>query len=403
MRWALGSTAALAAAGGAMAAAAERPNTPSALQQSAPPTTSGATASAALWSFGVIADIQYCDCPEATNYHGTETRDYRGSLEQVRCAATYWSSLPSLQFIAQLGDLIDGQNAGTYGAGVANGVQSDVAFQRVADALSACAAPVYHAIGNHELYNYDWAGLRERLNVPSRGWRVSADDDDHCCFAARPVEGWTILTLNAYEVSILQERSLPGYRAAAALLREYNPNASGGEDTEPIPQGVDFFDNLVGVKRRYVPFNGGLGERQLRWLRAEVVAARTRGDRILVLSHLPLHVPAASKQTVAYDSDEAMKILHEDGCGRVVAVLAGHLHRGGYAVDGEGVHHVTLQSPLTHRDAYGHVDVYSDRLELVTGESSGIPRRSMPFPELHLVPSGAAAAAAAAAREGADS
>ena len=30
----------------------------------------------------------------------------------------------------------------------------------------------------------------------------------------------------------------------------------------------------------------------------------------------------------------------------MVAVVAGHLHRGGYAVDAHGVHHVTLQSPL---------------------------------------------------------
>ena len=44
---------------------------------------------------------------------------------------------------------------------------------------------------------------------------------------------------------------------------------------------------------KYVPFNGGVGGRQLRWLRKEVVAARERGDRILVrngsINPLPAH------------------------------------------------------------------------------------------------------------------
>ena len=34
---------------------------------------------------------------------------------------------------------------------------------------------------------------------------------------------------------------------------------------------------------RYVPFNGGLGQRQLEWLRGEVRAACAAGDRIVVL------------------------------------------------------------------------------------------------------------------------
>ena len=58
--------------------------------------------------------------------------------------------------------------------------------------------------------------------------------------------------------------------------------------------------------------------------------------------------------------------------------------RLGYAVDEEGVHHVTLESPLTHKDCYGHVDVYADRLVL-TGQGD-LTSRVMHFPELHAVP-----------------
>ena len=33
-----------------------------------------------------------------------------------------------------------------------------------------------------------------------------------------------------------------------------------------------------------------------------------------------------------FDSEALKKVLHDDGCGHVVAVVAGHQHRGGYAL-----------------------------------------------------------------------
>ena len=66
--------------------------------------------------FGLIADIQYAPIDAATNFAGTETRDYRGALVEAKRAVDYWNSMkPGIDFVAQLGDLIDGQNAGGYG------------------------------------------------------------------------------------------------------------------------------------------------------------------------------------------------------------------------------------------------------------------------------------------------
>lgn len=69
----------------------------------------------------------------------------------------------------------------------------------------------------------------------------------------------------------------------------------------------------------------------------------------------------------------------------MVAVFAGHLHGGGYALDGEGIHHVTVESPLTHDEAFGYVDVFADRLELVGSVCTKAPR-ALPFPAPHAVP-----------------
>jgi len=338
----------------------------------------------ALFRFGVVADIQYCDCDDATNFAGTETRRYRGTLAQIHDAVTLWNGLrrdAGLSFVIQLGDLIDGQNAGKYGAGLGfmssgAGPQSEVALKRVASELARCESPIYHAVGNHELYNFDWAGLRQRLQIPSLGWKIAPSEpaDSAAAFGGfswQPVAGWTFVMLNAYNTSIEQPTGLPGHSAAASILAEHNPKCY--EAVRQGKVGADYFSGLEESQMRYVPFNGGLGEDQLEWLRSELLAAKGRSDRVVVMSHLPLYPPAASPRTLMYDADEAMEIFRETGV--VVAVFAGHLHRGGYAVDDNGVHHVTVHSPLNFDECYGYCAVFDDRIELHGG--AGLPSRTM--------------------------
>ena len=43
--------------------------------------------------------------------------------------------------------------------------QTDTAFTRVWNLLKESQSPVFHAIGNHDLYNYKPAKLREQFNV----------------------------------------------------------------------------------------------------------------------------------------------------------------------------------------------------------------------------------------------
>ena len=357
-----------------------------------------------LFRFGVIADIQYCDCDDAANFAGTEVRKYRGTLPQTRAAVAHWNALtePRPSFVLNLGDLIDGQNAGGYGAGLNMAEpQSEVALGRVTAALSECAAPIYHAVGNHELYNFNWRGLIERLQRPAKqgerrsDWHVTGDSSDSDSgdsnnkiiepISWRPSDvpsGWTFIMLNCYQVSIEQDENSEGYKAAMDLFKQHTPHIY-----EAISSGKKAIDFFAGCKdesvMRYVPFNGGLGNKQREWLRKELQAAVKRNDRVVLLSHVPLYVGASSPRTVIYDADEVMELIHSEGHGSVVAVIAGHLHRGGYGVDDHGVHHVTLPSPLNFDDCFGHVNVYDDRLELVAAsEASGVVSRTLPFPPM---------------------
>ena len=62
-----------------------------------------------VFSFGVIADVQWADAEDGSNFDGSVRRCFRGAFEQLERACEWWRGQP-LDFVAQLGDLIDGKN-----------------------------------------------------------------------------------------------------------------------------------------------------------------------------------------------------------------------------------------------------------------------------------------------------
>lgn len=128
---------------------------------------------APLFSFGVIADVQYADRDDALNYPRTVVRHYRNARTLTRHAYEHWSSLPprdSLmwhsasnwprpEFVLQLGDLIDGWNSrqtrtksSQSDANRSSESVSERAVSSLASHFSTLPAPTFHVWGNHELY-----------------------------------------------------------------------------------------------------------------------------------------------------------------------------------------------------------------------------------------------------------
>lgn len=109
----------------------------------------------------------------------------------------------------------------------------------------------------------------------------------------------------------------------------------------------------------------------------------------MVLSHVVIHPESCEGTTMAWDYDQALRLI-ESSCGTVALVLAGHDHEGGFAQSaisstcsssaaakksvteggskddsGVGTYYVTLQSPLNRgRDGecYGAVELYDDQI-----------------------------------------
>jgi manganese-dependent ADP-ribose/CDP-alcohol diphosphatase len=311
------------------------------------------------FAFGVVADVQYADAPDGSNHKKTMARYYRGALTVLTRAVEYYNSFAvPLSFVAQLGDLIDGKNA-EMGA-------STLALDKCLAVISNSTAPFVHCVGNHELYNFDRDILATKLQTRPNGRTVEF-------YAFSPVAGWRVVVLDAFQEAVVgwpqdDERR----QRAVAFLRSKHP---GGFNPD------DWIGNLEGEDRRFTPVNGAFGEVQLAWLGKQVDSAADAGERIIVLSNVVLNPAACHGTTMAWDCHGALRAISSRP-GVVAAVICGHEHKGGYALDPQsGIHHLTLCSPLNEGasgSAFGCLCVYTDRIEVHSPRlHSLLPRESL--------------------------
>jgi manganese-dependent ADP-ribose/CDP-alcohol diphosphatase len=179
-----------------------------------------------------------------------------------------------------------------------------------------------------------------------------------------PHVGWRFVVLDAFAISTLgYPPDHPRNRAAWEMLDAHNPNDCTRQD-------IDLSQGMTGVDSRWMPYNGAHGEEQLAWLETTLGEAKAAGERVVVLTHVGVCPGVCDDDTLAWDYDKVLALLHGPaGKGVVAAVLSGHDHKGGYVRDGEGIHHLTFKAPLeTPPPAGCHAIVeVSDRALLVRG------------------------------------
>ncbi|XP_026855416.2 manganese-dependent ADP-ribose/CDP-alcohol diphosphatase [Electrophorus electricus] len=299
-----------------------------------------------LFTFGVIADIQYADLDDGFNFHGTRKRYYRSSLRLLCNANRRWAAervRPS--FVLQLGDVIDGSNR-RHGA-------SQRALRAVMDEFGNYAPAVHHVWGNHEFYNFSRSELlSSALNSGAGGDR--AGDGVHA-YHFSPAPGFRFVVLDAYDLSVIgRERRSDKYELAFKLIKAHNPNRNLNE-----PPG---YRHWIG---RFVQFNGGFSQEQLDWLHGVLLGADEKKEKVVVVSHIPVHPLSTDGICLAWNYDKVLSILNSHKS--VVCFMAGHDHDGGYYLDTSGIHHLTLEGVIEtppDSDAFGTVYVYEDKMVL---------------------------------------
>ncbi|XP_062859625.1 manganese-dependent ADP-ribose/CDP-alcohol diphosphatase [Trichomycterus rosablanca] len=306
-----------------------------------------------LFSFGVIADIQYADQPDGYNYHHTRKRYYRNSLHLLRNAIRHWEDeeedlKPS--FILQLGDIIDGLNK-TQNA-------SDRALQTVLDEFNKCPLKVHHVWGNHEFYNFSRSALfSSALNSEEKGDPEQKDPgmDEVYAYHFSPAPKFRFVVLDAYDMSIIgQEESSEKYKQSYKIITEHNPN----EELNQVP-------GRVSMDAMFVKFNGGFSQDQLDWLDNVLTSADEKEEKVTILSHIAVHPYSSDLVCLAWNYDKLLSVLYSHKS--VVCFLAGHNHDGGYYLDLAGVHHITLEGVIEtppDSNAFGTVYVYEEKMVL---------------------------------------
>ncbi|MBK7403232.1 MAG: metallophosphoesterase [Phycisphaerales bacterium] len=269
----------------------------------------GGDGSGAALRFGAITDIHYADID------ARGTRFYRDSLAKVRAAIEGMNRAHderALAFAVHLGDLID-TNAETLDDAA---VEQELGHLRTMEAeLDRLAMERHYVFGNHCLYTL----TREEFAAHSRAQR------SHYSFDRRFTEGSGSLHVVVLDACYTSDGTGYGRR------------------------NFDWTDT-------------NLPEHELRWLEADLAAAR---DPVIVLTHQRLD---GEGQTTIRNAPAARAILEKSG--RVLAVLQGHSHENSLATIG-GIPYVVLRATVEgaglEHEAHALVEVLPDLSIAVRG------------------------------------
>ncbi|OQR84456.1 hypothetical protein ACHHYP_13363 [Achlya hypogyna] len=325
---------------------------------------------ARLFSFGVLADVQYADVDDAWNYTKTSKRFYRAAKSHLEAAVDAWvveAATTPIRFAVNLGDLLDGKNAPMGQS------QTTLALLRKSfDVFQNRVGPVHHCLGNHELYNFSrdeyLAGLVHHTSSPHASTAMLPPVATPTAYYTFSVPGtaYRFVVLDPYDRSVLG--SAPGsaaHQSAKEFLIARNPNAD-----------LNSSEGLEGPLRRFVEYNGAVDTAQLVWLEETLRQAQTAHENVVLFSHVPLHPESCHPACLLWNYDEVLAVIAAHCCVR--AVLCGHYHDNGYAQDAQGVHFVNFQAVLeAPANAYATIDVFSDRLH-IRGVGN-VPTRELAF------------------------
>lgn len=310
--------------------------------------------------FGIIADVQYANISN----RGSPERNYRGTLGVLADAVAYFNdSKEPLAFVAHLGDIIDDQNSR-----VDDGATTMGALGEVMRLFAQLRSPpvidtqVKFLVGNHEMYNFSRSALRDGVDTQHGIFKCS-DVSGRTYYSIQPELGWRVFVLDPYLESVYTLGRGGGlHEDFTQFICDHNHNVRAkmeqdGEEARRLGTiQCSYFDGVAGLARRFCPFNGGLGSTQLAWLRAELAAAATAGERVVLMCHTPFHpeatrAPAGNEdncygRTLTWDFEEVLALLRGPEGRCVVACFHGHQHEGGFHTDELGIHHIVFESPL---------------------------------------------------------
>jgi 3',5'-cyclic AMP phosphodiesterase CpdA len=265
---------------------------------------------APLFSFGVITDVQYYDGPNAGS------RYYKSSPEKLSKIVEAFNEQP-IDFVVNLGDLID---------------QNWASYDDLLPILSRLKMPIYHVLGNHD-FSVEAGKIGQvatKLSMPARYYAIK-------------------------------------HKHMRLLFLDGNDHSTYGQEkgSKLQKKAVQHLSSLKEIKSKNAQeWNGGLGNRQLKWLKKQLDKSAKAGEIVLINCHFPIQPVGASHNL--WNDKEVVSLLNQYP--HVKAWFNGHNHVGGYEWLG-GKHFVNFKG-IVERDnlPWSIVEVYDDHL-IINGQN----------------------------------
>lgn len=254
------------------------------------------------FSFGAIADCQYCQAPDRGG------RKYSASKEKLQKCVKHFNR-ENLSFVIHLGDFID---------------RNFSSFDDLLPIYNSLDAPGYHVLGNHDFEVADEykSQVPEKLGMPSKYYDFK-------------IKNWRFLCLDGNDLSfIAYPRGSKRYQDSETYYRE--------------------------KKIRSPKWNGGVGQKQMSWIREVLQTAEDSQEKVILFSHFPVYPPDPHN---LWNAKEVISLLEEFSC--VKAYINGHNHKGKYGIK-NGIHYLTCKGMVdTNESAYSIANVFEDRIEII--------------------------------------
>ncbi len=240
-------------------------------------------------SFGMIADLQYCDAPQFKD------RFFRNAPDKLRKAILKFNK-STLDFVVNLGDSID---------------QEWRSFDGILPIFETVHGSVYHVLGNHDYEVADQ--YKPQVHV-----RMGIEK-----YYDFPIGNWRFIVLDGNEISTFANaKGTKNYQRAEEVLLEM-------EQQQKI--NAQFW-------------NGGIGERQIAWLVRILGKASKNHENVILFCHYPIF--PADKHNL-HNDNEMLTLLSKYNC--VKAWFNGHNHDGNYG-QWNNIHFVNMKGMVETAD-----------------------------------------------------
>ncbi|GAX74983.1 hypothetical protein CEUSTIGMA_g2429.t1 [Chlamydomonas eustigma] len=282
---------------------------------------------APMYSFGIIGDPQYAD-KDNGNVEGRvqRHREVPGKLKQAVDSMLNHAAEP-LSMVLLLGDFIDGRfdEAGS---------QEDLSLLAgILEGLNPI--PTFHVIGNHDLAFTTREHWFKTVKAPLKSY-----------YSRSFAPGWRLVVLDTTDMS-----PHSGYPPGSPEAQEAAEYLKNHPQTDQDPQMTDW--------------NGGVGQKQMSWLKSELAAAAAAGEKVITAGHHPIGEGSSRRTHTAWNWRELQDVLTSKQY-TVKLHLSGHDHMGGYSFV-NGVHFVTMEAMLEAppgSNAYAVACILPDSIEI---------------------------------------